>query len=330
MVHLVDYFNELDKSQKAANQPVGPAAGWGKAGDPDDYAWSREGLLAIKSEIEEEGLEWHAIENFDPAMWYDILLGGPEKKQQAEKLKTIIRNMGEAGIPVMGYNFSIAGVCSRRVLPAGRGKARTIVMEEIDQTPLPKGMVWNMAYGRIDPNEQLAFFSHDELWRRLAWFLEELIPVAEAAGVRLAAHPDDPPVPIVRNTPRLVYQPAYYQKLLELRPSPCNRLQYCIGSLAEMTEGNIYEYTDYYSRNKHIGYIHFRNVNGKAPRYRETFIDEGDVDMFRILRILKRNDFQGVMVPDHTPLMSCDAPWHAGMAYAMGYMKAALKAAGIH
>lgn len=325
VIHLVDYFNALEKTQKGADQPVGEGSGWGKAGKPEDPVWSPESLQRIKKEIEAEGLQWYAIENFDPGMWHDILLDGPGKQQQAEKLKTILRSMGEAGIPVMGYNFSIAGVCSRKTAPVGRGKARTVVMDEVDQTPLPKGMVWNMAYTPVVPDERLAFFSHDELWRRVQWFLETLIPVAEEAGVRLAAHPDDPPMPVVRNTPRLVYQPSYYQKLLDLKPSYYNALQYCIGSLAEMTEGDIYEYTDHYSRNKQIGYIHFRNVKGKVPRYTETFIDEGDVDMFRILRILKKNDFQGVMIPDHTPLMSCEAPWHAGMAYAMGYMQAALK-----
>ena len=64
---------------------------------------------------------------------------------------------------------------------------------------------------------------------------------------------------------------------------------------------------------------------GKVPFYRETFIDDGDIDMLRVLRILQKNNFDGVLIPDHTPQMSCGAPWHAGMAFAMGYMKAALQ-----
>ena len=82
----------------------------------------------------------------------------------------------------------------------------------------------------------------------------------------------------------------------------------------------------WFARQNAIGYVHFRNVRGKVPFYRETFIDEGEIDMHRILQILKRNNFEGVLIPDHTPLMSCDAPWHAGMAYAMGYMKSLLDA----
>jgi mannonate dehydratase len=65
-------------------------------------------------------------------------------------------------------------------------------------------------------------------------------------------------------------------------------------------------------------------VKGKAPYYREVFIDEGDIDMLRILTILKKNNFEGVLIPDHTPQMTCSAPWYAGMAYAMGYMNALL------
>ncbi len=74
-----------------------------------------------------------------------------------------------------------------------------------------------------------------------------------------------------------------------------------------------------------LGYVHFRNVTGKVPFYRETFIDDGDIDMIRVLRILKKNHYDGVLIPDHTPQMSCDAPWHAGMAFALGYMRAALQ-----
>ena len=70
--------------------------------------------------------------------------------------------------------------------------------------------------------------------------------------------------------------------------------------------------------------MHFRNVKGKVPNYYEVFVDEGDIDMIEILRILHRNQYKGVLIPDHTPQMTCDAPWHAGMAYALGYMRAAL------
>jgi len=120
-----------------------------------------------------------------------------------------------------------------------------------------------------------------------------------------------------------VHQPRLYQRLLDLRPSARNMLEFCVGTLAEMTEGDIYETVDTYSRQRKLAYVHLRNVRGKVPHYKETFIDEGDVDMVRVLRILHRNGFKGVVIPDHAPQMSCDAPWHAGMAYALGYIRAA-------
>ena len=110
--------------------------------------------------------------------------------------------------------------------------------------------------------------------------------------------------------------------MFEQNPSPANCAELCIGSLAEMTEGNIYADVDRWSRENRIGYVHLRNVRGQVPRYHEVFIDEGDVDISRILMILHKNGFEGTVIPDHTPQVSCDAPWHAGMAYALGYIRA--------
>jgi mannonate dehydratase len=92
-----------------------------------------------------------------------------------------------------------------------------------------------------------------------------------------------------------------------------------------MSEGDVYAAVDQYSRQGRLAYVHLRNVRGKVPFYKETFIDDGDVDVLRVLRILKKNRFEGVIIPDHAPQMSCAAPWHAGMAYALGYLRAALQ-----
>lgn len=321
VVHLVDYFAA---NSTLNDQPIGGAQGWGYTSG-DKQPWSLDALLQLKEELNREGLIFHAIENFDPAHWFDILLDGPKKYEQVAFLKEIIRNVGKAGIPVFGYNFSIAGVAARTEGPFARGEAVSVGMiGEVDQRPIPRGMVWNMQYDATPADGVLENFSHDALWERLAWFLREIIPVAEESNVIMAAHPDDPPAPFVRSSPRLVYQPALYKRLLDLVPSDHNRLEYCLGSISEMTEGDIYEYTDQFAASNKIGYIHFRNVKGKVPFYREVFIDEGDIDMIRILKILKSHNYTGVLIPDHTPKMSSPAPWHSGMAFAMGYMKAAL------
>jgi mannonate dehydratase len=323
VIHLVDYFKGGAQNPRD-NQPTGMDQGWGLAGDPNQL-WTVEELIAIRKAIEAEELKLEAIENFDPAHWHDILLDGPKKKQHLENVKTIIRRVGEAGVPILGYNFSIAGVCGRVTGRFARGGAVSVGMEGPLDTPMPNGMVWNMIYDPDAPKGVVPSITHEELWRRLGDFLDEVLPVAEEAGVKLAAHPDDPPMPTMRGQPRLVYQPELYRRLLDLHPSPANKLEFCLGSLAEMTEGDIYETVERYSGQGKLAYVHFRNVRGKVPHYKESFVDDGDIDMIRVLQILKKNHFDGVIIPDHTPQLTCEAPWHAGMAYAMGYMKAALK-----
>ena len=192
------------------------------------------------------------------------------------------------------------------------------------ETPIPNGTVWNMIYDPDAPAGTVPDVTAEQIWQRLSDFLRELVPVAEESGVRLAAHPDDPPLPSLRGTARLVYHPDLFQKLLDVVPSYNNSLEFCLGTISEMRQGDVYEAVDRYSKQGNIAYVHFRNVHGKVPDYHEVFVDEGDMDMYRILQILHKNNYDGVLIPDHTPQMTCAAPWHAGMAYALGWMRAAM------
>ena len=323
VIHLVDYFRS-SRSNHPGDQPVGDDSGWGLAGDPNRI-WTYEKLAAIRKDINAAGLELEAIENFDPAHWHDVLLDGPKKIQQLENLKQLIRNVGRAGIPIFGYNFSIAGVAGRVKGRFARGDAEAVGMDGPLDKPLPNGMVWNMVYDRNAAPGNVPSATTEQLWQRLKVFLDALIPVAEESGVTLAAHPDDPPLPSVRAQPRLVWQPALYQKLIDLRPSPRNALEFCVGTIAEMKDGDVYDAVETYSRQNKLAYVHLRNVRDKVPFYKETFIDDGEVDVLRVLRILNKNHFNGVIIPDHAPQMSCAAPWHAGMAYALGFLRAGLK-----
>ncbi len=320
VAHLVDYFRE-GRVHGSDGQNS-----WGPAGDPDQL-WTLEELTDLKRAVNAHGLELAAIENFDPAHWHDVLLAGPKRDRQLDNLKALIQRIGEVGVPVMGYNFSIAGVWAHQELPCARGDAMAVGFDNpTDQPPIPNGHVWNMTYDPQAGPGDIGTVDSDELWDRLRVFLEAIVPVAEEAGVRLAAHPDDPPMPTLRDTARLVYQPQRYDRLLDLVPSRANALEFCVGTLAEMTEGDVYEALAHYARRDAIAYVHLRNVRGKVPSYREVFIDEGDVDMLRALRILHGHDYDGVIIPDHTPQMTCDAPWHAGMAHAIGYIRAGIQA----
>ncbi len=155
--------------------------------DPDRL-WDLRELRELRAMIEAAGLRWFAIENFDPGHWHDVLLDGPQRAVQIEKLKTMVRTVGDAGIPVIGYNFSLAGVAGRITGPFARGGAVGSGMDGVDDTPIPRGMVWNMVY---DPDAagELPSVDRDVLWARYKTFLDEVLPVAEQAGVVLAAHP---------------------------------------------------------------------------------------------------------------------------------------------
>jgi mannonate dehydratase len=330
VVHYTDYFNHGDLFGNAANdQPTGGALGWGAAGDPERL-WSVDELTQLRRRAQSHGLNLFALENFDPAHWYDILLDGPLRAKQIENIRTIVRNVGAARIGVMGYYFSVAGVYGRQKGPWARGGAESVgVRGAIDDSPIPTGMAWNMRYRTPLGPGTVAPFSYDELLRRWRAFLTDMLPVAEASGVRLALHPDDPPLPTLRGTPRLVHQPTMYDQILDAFPSRFNALEYCLGTLSEMTERGdgcaaVYDALNRHSRRGAIAYVHFRNVRGVVPDYHETFVDEGDLDMRRVVAILRRNGFDGVLIPDHAPVMSCPSGWHAGMAYAMGYMNALL------
>lgn len=327
VAHLVDYF-QGDGHGATDDQPLGTDFGWGLAGDPGQL-WTLDELVALRRQVEAAGLNLAAIENFDPAHWSDVLLDGPQRPGHIENVKTIIRRVGEAGIPIIGYNFSIAGVAGRTKGTYARGAAVAVGMEGPFDQPMPVGLAWNMV---VDPvalqrGEAIPSATPDQLWSRFERFLNDVLPVAESAGVKLALHPDDPPMPTMRAQPRLVYQPHLYDKVIELNRSPANTLEFCVGTVAEMSEGEVYASVENYARQGRIGYVHLRNVRGKVPTYRETFIDEGDVDVLRVLEILHRHKFDGVIIPDHAPQMSCSAPWHAGMAFAMGFIKAGMKAA---
>jgi mannonate dehydratase len=323
VAHWTDYFNQGPKLPATDGQKS-----WGVS-DHRGRLWTYEELAELKRAVNAEGLELAAIENFDPSHWYDVLLDGPRKQQQLEDLKTIIRRMGQAGIPVMGYNFSIAGVWGHVNGPFARGGAETVGFLGPDgpaETPIPNGQVWNMVYDPQAAPGMVPAVTTEQLWQRLEDFLKAVVPVAAEAGVRLAAHPDDPPMPTIRGTARLVYQPQLYQKLLDIVPSYYNALEFCQGTISEMQGGDVYEAIDKYSRQGNIAYVHLRNVRGKVPKYHEVFLDEGDVDIARALRIYRKNHFDGVIIADHTPQMQCAAGWHAGMAFAMGFIKGIWKA----
>ncbi len=318
--------------QAGATHVVGHLPGFAHRegrGLPPERMWTEEELAGLKQAMEQEGLQFAAIENFEVIHWYDVLLDGPRRDEQMEGLKELLRTMGLLGIAVMGYSFSLVNVWGRVTVKQARGGAESpgfLQQQAPAETPVPLGNVWNTVYDPDAPDGTLGEVPEEVMWERLERFLRELMPVAETAGVRLAMHPADPPLPTLRGTGRLVYRPEHYQRLLDLVPSYHNAAEFCQGTVAEMDGTmDVYEAIRTYTAQNRIAYVHLRNVRGRVPNYYETFIDDGDVDMVRALRLYYDNGYDGVLIPDHSPAMSCAAPWHAGMAYALGWMRGVIR-----
>lgn len=294
-----------------------------------DGVWHEAQFTALKQQAESHGLELEGIENFHPEHWDHIVLDEPGKEEQMENICETIRNAGRAGIRCFGYNFSVCGVQGYYTDYTsgnrdGRGLAATKSFDEsrIPTEPQHNPNFWfNTQIERRGTSGIQPPCDAEEFWRRLRWFLERAVPVAEEAGVKLCAHPDDPPVPFMRGVYRPLHSPEGLWKLLELVPSPNNCLEFCQGTISTMREVDIYRTIQEFAASGRIGYVHFRNTSSRLPKYSEVFIDEGYVDMPRALKIYRDCGFNGTVIPDHTPQVDAAMPWETGMGYALGYIR---------
>lgn len=294
-----------------------------------DGVWHEEQFRALVRQAEVHGLRLEAIENFHPAHWDHVVLGEPGREEQMENLCRTIRNAGRAGIRCFGYNFSACGVQGYRTdynsgNQDGRGLAATKSFDEamIPTEPQCNPYFWfNTRIERRGTAGILPPCGAEEFWARFRWFLERALPVAEEAGIKLCAHPDDPPVAFLRGIYRPLHSPAGMRRLLTLVPSPSNCLEFCQGTISTMPDADIYSLIEEFASAGRIGYVHFRNTSGRLPRYSEVFIDEGYVDMPRALRLYRKCGFDGTVIPDHTPQVSAVSPWETGVGYALGYIR---------
>ena len=301
-----------------------------------DGVWHVEDLTRLRRQVERHGLELGAVENLHPAHWDHVVLGERGRDEQTANVCQTIRNVGAAGIPVLGYSFSVVGVWgyySDGDNRDGRGGAgiKRFDIEKLptDDPPDNQRFWFNTTLPQRSPNGTIPPVEEDEMWRRLECFLTKAVPVAEEAGVRLAAHPDDPPVPTLRRMYRPLTCVENLQRLIDLVPSRSNCLEFCQGTVAAMPQTDVIAAIRRFASQDRIAYVHFRNVSRMLPCYDEVFIDEGRIDMMEALRAYRDGGFEGTLIPDHTPRVSCAAPWEAGMSYALGFMKAAMRAANV-
>lgn len=276
----------------------------------EEGVWGYEQLMRLVEFVESFGLVIAGIENLPHDHWDAILNGQSGREEQMARVAETIKNIGRVGIPVLGYAFSIDGVVGHwRTYDQGGGRGDCSIKSfDIDRVQLP-------------PRDRAGEVSIEEMWDRCVWFLERAVPVAEASGVKLAAHPDDPPVPMFGRTGRLLTEHRAMQRLIDSVPSPNSGLEFCQGTIAAMGSDRVIDTIRHFGSQEKIFYVHFRALKGQLPVFDEVFIDEGDVDMYAAMRAYHEVGFDGVMIPDHCPSTPCGR----GTAFALGYMRALMQ-----
>jgi mannonate dehydratase len=215
------------------------------------------------------------------------------------------------------YNF-MAGLGWYRTSVAVRERGGAMTTEFDYATAEKEGLT---QWGRV---------SEEKVWENLTYFLKAIIPVAEKAGVRMALHPDDPPISPLRGIGRILTSAANYRRVMEIVPSPVNGITFCQANFKVMGE-DIEALAREWCREKKIFFVHFRDVEGNREHFRETFHDNGPTDMARMLEVYHDGGFEGPIRPDHAPTLEGEAndrPGYAveGKILAIGYMKGILDA----
>ncbi len=297
--------------------------------------WEYEDILALRLRCEEHGLRLEAIENVYTDFYDKAMLGLPGRDEQIENYCAIIRNVGRAGIPVLGYHFMPNDVWRTARSPIGRGGATVTSFDLAAVAAHPEEIMVARAdrSGSDDPFRTKGIIpaqgysiSENEMWANYEYFIKAVIPVAEEAGVTLALHPDDPPIPTLGGIARLFSNFANFKRAMELVDSPAWSLDLCLGCWSEMGgEAAVLEAIEYFGSRGKISYVHFRDVRGTVPDFAECFIGEGNFDPAKVIRALHRVGFDGFLLDDHVPFMADDTSYgHRGRAHAIGYMQGLL------
>ncbi len=279
------------------------------APEGNEAPWSLPAMRRLKDRFDAAGFDWQVIESSPPMQ--QIRLGLDGRDEEIEWFCQMLRAMGEVGVPVVCYNFmAVIGWTRTYVDRPGRGGA---LVSGFELSQMPPGLT--------DAGE----VSEDRLWDNLRYFLERVVPVAERAGVKLAMHPDDPPLSPLRGIGRIMRSLDGYRRLLALVPSEVNGITLCQGNFALMTDDLPAVIREFGGQGR-LFFSHFRDVRGTADSFVETFHDEGPTDMLACLEAYRDVGFDGPMRPDHVPTMAGDSndnPCYSsvGRVFAVGYIK---------
>jgi mannonate dehydratase len=271
-------------------------------------------LGAIKDTFARNGLRLLAVESH-PVPAEKIKLGLPGRDEELDNYVAAIEALSTVGVTILCYNF-MAGLGwyrTRTDIPQ-RGGALTSefdLQDSLKQGPTEWGVV-----------------SEETMWSNIEYFLKAVIPVAEKAKVKMAAHPDDPPVSPLRGIARILTSARNYRRVMGIVPSPVNGVTFCQANFRAMGE-DVEQLAAEWCRQGKVFFVHFRDIEGGREHFRETFHDNGPTDMARMLQIYSENGFDGPIRPDHAPTLVgevTDTPGYAmqGRVFAIGYMKGLL------
>ena len=289
--------------------------------------WDPEPMAAMRRHVEAHGIQLDMVAlplpstNVDRSPMPNIMLATPERDAEIERAIRCIRAAAQAGIPAVKGNLALTGVLSTEP-EIGRGGVRH---RAFDLSKLEAPQAWKDV-------------SAEETWERIAYFVERVAPAAEETQVRVAIHPHDPAIPRgIGLDHRVLGDVEGLKRFCSLSPSPYHGLNFCQGCMTE-TGISVEEMVDairYFGTRKRLFLVHFRNILADpafprgAGKWREAFVDEGDMDMVATMKAYQEVGYEHMIVPDHYPRIPGDTPWgHQSRAYQIGYVKALIAATG--
>jgi len=240
-----------------------------------------------------------------------IKLGLEGKEADIEKYCRILENMGRLGVKLLCYNFMYPGWyrTHKSLLERGGATVSGFSYEDALKEPISK-------YAPI---------SEMQLWENYQYFIEQVMPVAEANGVQMALHPDDPPVSPLHGISRILTSAKAIKKALSFSESPFHGLTFCQGTFTTMGE-DVHSLIHEFGEKKKIFFVHIRDVVGTPNNFRETFHDNGPTDMYKMMKAYKAIGFKGPLRSDHVPTMAGENNKHVGYEikgnlFGIGYIK---------
>ena len=273
-------------------------------------------LQRIKSDFEAAKMIFAGVESH-PVPAERIKLGLPGRDEEIENYVAAIKALARVNVPMLCYNWMAGlGWYRTRVDVSGRGGA--LLSEFDNKIAEEQGLT---KWGEV---------SEEKIWANLEYFLKAVIPVAEQEGVKMALHPDDPPLSPLHGIARILTSAANYRRIFDMFPSPVNGVTFCQANFKLMGE-DIAALAREWSAQKKLFFVHFRDVAGTKEHFQETFHDCGPTDLAQMLRVYHDCGFEGPIRPDHAPTLdgeSNDRPGYAmgGKILAIGYMKGSLDA----